>query len=131
MADQNRKGKVPVGRRSGDSSEEDVQDKEQNRTENKSNGNHEIRTDQIRIQGGNQIWESVAADVFLNSLTFSVHQGLTVGLDKQSIASIGISYYLRLSASLDVNLSLNERRRKIIEIVDMCLLSNEGAEGSS
>jgi hypothetical protein len=67
----------------------------------------------------------------LNALSFATSQGLNVGLDKSSVASLGFSYYLRLNDSLCQNLPLNNRKEKVMETVDAYFLAVSDIEGSA
>ena len=48
---------------------------------------------------------------------------------KDSVASLGFSYFLRLQDSLYQNMPLTERKRKVGEIVDAYFLAVSDVEG--
>lgn len=123
MAGKISKSKRDVGGRSRSSSKEDVRSEEQDGIEDKPEGYHEVRANPFGVQGINPAWANIATTIVISALSFSASQGLNVGLDKNSVASLGLSYFLRLQDSLQQDLPFAERKKKINEIVDSYFLA--------
>lgn len=123
--------KREVRGRSRSGSEKVLQNKEQNGTEVKSVGNHEVRTDAVGFQGGDQGWADIAINVMIAGMSNAVTQGLLVGINKENVSTMGLSYFVRLYDSLLSQYDVNYRRQKIVEIIDLYFLACSDQQGAA
>lgn len=131
MASKKRTVGGDVGGRGRSGSKKVLPSQEQDRTEVEPEGNNEVRTDEIGLQGFNQNWEDIAMNVMLSALSASVTQGMLVGINRENVSTMGLSYFVRLYDSLMPDYSVQHRREKMMEVIDMYFLACSDQKVSS
>ena len=131
MARENKQVKRTVRGRSSKSSKKVLRSKKQVRVAKQPESDHEVRTASLGVQGSNQSWADVAINLYLGGLSYNVSQGITIGLTKENIAQIGLSYFVRLYDSLAEDKTAGVRRERLTEILDLYFLSGAEAGGSA
>lgn len=126
MARTNKPVKRTVRGRSSKGSKKVLRSKEPVRVEDKPESDHEVRTDALGVQGIDPGWADIAINAYLSALSFSASQGVTIGMSKENVSQIGLSYFVRLYDSLSESKSAEFRRQRLTEILDLYFLA--GAE---
>lgn len=64
-------------------------------------------------------------------MSFSVGQAVSVGMTKENIAQIGLSYFVRLYDSLAEDKTTEQRRQRLTEILDLYFLAGTEVGGAA
>jgi hypothetical protein len=67
----------------------------------------------------------------LGGLSHAVTNGLLVGLNKDNVSTMGLSYFVRLYDSLMPDSNVTFRRQKMIDIIDMYFLACNEQQGAA
>lgn len=70
-------------------------------------------------------------NVMLSALSASVTQGMLVGINRENVSTMGLSYFVRLYDSLMPDYSVQHRREKMMEVIDMYFLACSDQKVSS
>lgn len=131
MARESKQGKRTVRGRSGAGSKKVLRRKEPSRVKNQPESDSEVRNPKVGVQGINQVWSDIAVGLYLNSMSFSVGQAVSVGMTKENIAQIGLSYFVRLYDSLAEDKTTEQRRQRLTEILDLYFLAGTEVGGAA
>lgn len=129
MARESKQVKRTVRGRGGKGSKKVLRNKQPVRIAKEPEGDHEVRTPEVGVQGINQGWSDIVINLYLNSLSFSVGQAIGVGMNKDNISQIGLSYFVRLYDSLSEDKTTEYRRQRLTEILDLYFLAGSETGG--
>lgn len=131
MARAVKQSKRPVRGRGSNGSKKVLRSKKQERVEDQPESDHEVRTSKVGVQGINQVWSDVAVNLYLSTLTFSISQATSIGLSRENVTQIGLSYFVRLFDSLAEDMPADSRRKRLTDMLDMYFLAGSDTEGAA